>query len=190
MELQQYDFNIQHRPGKNNANADALSRLIPEQEKDDSYKEAFMFTINGESSFSECSEDNSKEEIEWHISLNNSPSTNNKIQNDEEWFEKELAQHYSNTPLITIGYSCGQKELEDIYNENLKIKQVIAGQPITKGGSQCTFYCDTENYHTHTYCKACKKNLSYGTIIHNCIIGFGPEKIQPDMNPTYLYNDL
>ncbi|CAG8732433.1 3230_t:CDS:1, partial [Funneliformis mosseae] len=25
MELQQYDFNIQHKPGKNNANADALS---------------------------------------------------------------------------------------------------------------------------------------------------------------------
>jgi hypothetical protein len=30
MDLQQYDFEIQHRPGKSNANADALSRLPPE----------------------------------------------------------------------------------------------------------------------------------------------------------------
>src|SRR5215211_6931620 len=30
MELQQYDFIIKHRPGKQNANADALSRIEPE----------------------------------------------------------------------------------------------------------------------------------------------------------------
>jgi hypothetical protein len=46
MELQQYDFNIQHRPEKNNANSDALSRLIPENEQDNSSKEFFMLTIN------------------------------------------------------------------------------------------------------------------------------------------------
>jgi len=28
MELQQYDFEIVHRPGKENKNADAMSRLI------------------------------------------------------------------------------------------------------------------------------------------------------------------
>ncbi|CAG8738232.1 5262_t:CDS:1, partial [Funneliformis mosseae] len=39
MELQQYDFNIQHRPGKNNANTDALSRLISEKEQDNFLKE-------------------------------------------------------------------------------------------------------------------------------------------------------
>jgi hypothetical protein len=42
----------------------------------------------------------------------------------------------------------------------------------------------------HTYCKACKKNLLYGTIIHDCVIGYGLGKIQPDMKPEYLTNDL
>ena len=80
--------------------------------------------------------------------------------------------------------------MDNIYRENIKVKQVIANQPITKGGSQCTFNCDTENHHLHTYCKACKKNLSYGIIEHDCIIGFGPGKIQPDMDTNYLINDL
>ena len=31
MHLQQYNFEIQHRPGKSNANADALSRLPNEE---------------------------------------------------------------------------------------------------------------------------------------------------------------
>ena len=31
MELQQYNFVIEHRSGKKNQNADALSRLFPEQ---------------------------------------------------------------------------------------------------------------------------------------------------------------
>jgi hypothetical protein len=33
MELQQYDFEIKHRPGKNNGNADALSRLKYKKEE-------------------------------------------------------------------------------------------------------------------------------------------------------------
>ncbi len=31
MELQQYNFTIEHRSGKKNQNANALSRLFPEQ---------------------------------------------------------------------------------------------------------------------------------------------------------------
>ena len=32
MKLQQYDFEIKHRPGKSNANADTLSRLVQPKE--------------------------------------------------------------------------------------------------------------------------------------------------------------
>ncbi|GET58865.1 hypothetical protein GLOIN_2v1882338 [Rhizophagus irregularis DAOM 181602=DAOM 197198] len=44
---------------------------------------------------------------------------------------------------------CGmnRQALENMYLENIKIKQVIAGQPINHGGSRCTMECDTENHH-------------------------------------------
>jgi hypothetical protein len=72
------------------------------------------------------------------------------------------------------------------------MKNVIAGQPIIRGGSHCTNACDIENHHTHTYCKACKRNLPYGTIVHNCIIGFELGKTRPGMDPAYLvlYNEI
>ncbi|POG60213.1 hypothetical protein GLOIN_2v1487225 [Rhizophagus irregularis DAOM 181602=DAOM 197198] len=86
---------------------------------------------------------------------------------------------------------CGmnRQALENMYLENIKIKQVIAGQPINHGGSRCTMECDTENHHVHTYCTMCKKNLFYGTTIHDCIIGFTLGKIRPDMNPKFLINN-
>jgi hypothetical protein len=86
---------------------------------------------------------------------------------------------------------CGmdRQALENMYLENIKIKQVIAGQPINHGGSRCTMECDTENHHVHTYCTMCKKNLFYGTAIHDCIIGFTLGKIRPDMNPKFLINN-
>ena len=79
--------------------------------------------------------------------------------------------------------------MEEIYRTNIKVKQVIANQPITKGGSQCTYACDIGNHHIHTYCKSCKRNLYYGTTIHDCIIGYEHGKVQPDMDPTFLIND-
>ena len=48
--------------------------------------------------------------------------------------------------------------------------------------------CDTFNHHLHTYCKACKRNLANGTVLHDCIIGIGVGKIHPEMNPAYLIN--
>ena len=45
-------------------------------------------------------------------------------------------QQFSYTPLITvIGYESPKDEMEEIYRTNIKVKQVIANQPITKGGS-------------------------------------------------------
>ena len=192
MELQQHHFTIEHRAGKHNANADALSRMYDEEEEQ--LNECFMIGTLDESwdtdverELQQWNDNNieSEKENEWHI------SSNNIIQSDEEkWFEDELAQQYSNTPLITIiDYESPKSEMEEIYRTNIKIKQVIANQPITKGGSQCTFACDTENHHIHTYCKMCKKNLHYGLVIHDCTIGFGRGKIQPDMDPGFLINN-
>jgi hypothetical protein len=80
------------------------------------------------------------------------------------------------------------QDLEDMYAENIRVKQVIAHQPITRGGSKCDDSCDIENHHIHTYCTMCKRNLPYGTVRHDCIIGFTLGKIRPDMRPEFLIN--
>ncbi|CAG8715776.1 1879_t:CDS:2, partial [Funneliformis mosseae] len=114
----------------------------------------------------------------------------NKAEKNYSIIDQECLAVYSHVPLITVGYQYPKNELEDIFKENIKIKQVMANQPIIKGGSQYNYSCDIGNHHIHTYCKACKRNLPYGTIEHHCIIGFSLEQIQPDMNPNYLINDL
>ena len=88
----------------------------------------------------------------------------------------------------TPAYYFSKEELQELFQEFIQIKQVIAGQPINRGGSRCTFECDIENHHIHTYCTMCKKNLPYGTILHDCIIGFTLGKIRPDMKPEFLVN--
>jgi len=92
-------------------------------------------------------------------------------------------------PLNAI-YQPTKEEVESLFSANIKIKQVIAGQPILRGGSQCDFSCDTENHHIHTYCKMCQQNLPYGTTIHRCKFGFGLGQIHPDMDPKFLVNNL
>jgi hypothetical protein len=57
-------------------------------------------------------------------------------------------------------YTPTLEEFANLYLNNLKIKNVVANQPINRGGSRCTDACDIENHHTHRYCKACKRNLS------------------------------
>ena len=79
-------------------------------------------------------------------------------------------------------------EYEQLFRANIVLKQVIAHQPIQRGESCCTEGCDIENHHVHTYCRLCKRNLYFGTTIHNCVMGFEPGKIRPDMIPEYLAN--
>jgi predicted aspartyl protease len=103
---------------------------------------------------------------------------------DVETITDEEAQ-----PIPTLPYTYSSQEIHDIFAANIKIKQVIAGQPITKGESKCTFNCDVENHHIHVYCEACKQNLPYGTVVHDCAVGFSPGKIKPEMDPKYLVTE-
>lgn len=90
--------------------------------------------------------------------------------------------------IYTVAYTFTRKEFEDMYRSHIRVRQVIAGQPITRGGFKCDDFCDIDNHHVHTYCKACQRNLPYGTVVHNCKIGLEPGKIHPDMDPNYLIN--
>ena len=68
------------------------------------------------------------------------------------------------------------------------MKNVVANQPIRRGGSRCTEHCDTENHHVHMYCTLCKRNLHYGTVAHDCVFGMEKGQLHPDMKPEYLIN--
>ena len=115
---------------------------------------------------------------------------------DDDWGanypESETEQRNAkreNDYVYTVAYTYTRQEFENIYKPHIQIKQVIAGQSITRGGSRCNSFCDIENHHIHTYCKMCQRNLPYGTIVHNCKVGLEPGKIHPGMDPDYLVNE-
>ena len=111
-------------------------------------------------------------------------------------WENSSSEISSNEPLeifhddevITTAYTYSRKDLLQLYLSNIKLKQVIANQLITRGGSRCTNACDEENYHVHTYCTQCKKNLFYKTIVHDCNWGLEEGQVHPEMNSKALVN--
>ena len=243
MELQQHNFSIIHRPGKNNANADALSR-IPEKEVHilmvetrASKRRRLASEITNPISYPYDEEDDSIEWVDYtnRLTLGNYPTpeedesmpdspiidpyyeeSNGGWGSDEgdhdNWSQagyEDDVWHMSNSEdemeIVAEGesaaayrYNCD--EVAKAYAALIKIKQVIAGQPITRGGSQCTDACDIENHHIHTYCSGCKRNLMYGTTIHPCDVRFAmdaagltntpwwiePLLVQQENNYTYL----
>src|SRR5579859_5313834 len=102
-----------------------------------------------------------------------------------EWILSEPQQ----PEMDFFAFTCSKSQYEGYFNENIKVKNVVANQPLKTGGSKCDDHCDIENHHIHFYCKACKRNLSYGKPIHDCIIGFELGKIYPDMDPRDLINE-
>jgi hypothetical protein len=115
----------------------------------------------------------------------------------EEWREDGssviLSTYDKEADVATIykAYQYSQQELFDLYLSNVVVKQVIAGQPITRGGSRCTdvcYYGMSVDHHTHTYCKLCKRNLFTDEIEHECIWGTMPGETHPEMDPRYLVN--
>src|SRR3954454_18919398 len=266
MELQQYDFTIKHRPGKQNANADALSRIEEHEEEVSCYmidqcepveyalsdlyhrqkrrklgeREEASYLIKAASEYLKelgpaPGESENEEEPETlllidendepmgylvpngYFNLNESEDESDKESSSseesrgseeyriyQEWMEtgSYVEEHDENDPeepegefleliengVATISYAYSGGEVLDLYRKAIQIKQVIAGQPIQRGGSKCSETCDMENHHTHTYCKTCKRNLLTGTIKHECKWGFKEGEIHPEMNPEYLIN--
>ena len=170
MDLQQFTFDIKHRSGKSNANADGLSRMYEEKVN---FVECFMMDMRYEDTGDLYSEISYQDEVEseWHYG-----------HRDKEYHDDVDYLYY------TPAYTYSHKELEYLHEAMIKEKQVIANQPITRGGSRCDFSCDIENHHVHTYCKGCQRNLPYGTTIHNCKCGTGIGKIHFNINPDFLIN--
>ena len=118
--------------------------------------------------------------------VNNSDDSFNQW-SDHRSEENERMEDLANVP-VNSSWTPTREELEVLYLSAMKIKQVIAGQPITRGGSRCDYTCDTENHHVHTYCTICKRNFLYGTTIHSCTMEFELGQIHPVMNSKYLVN--
>jgi hypothetical protein len=218
MELQRYDFSIKYRSGKQNANADALSRI--EQPNIECYmikveydemplRNGSQYLQNlglypGESDTEEENDqwtegswnedDEDKYEDQWYLPQDD---YNEGLAPGEEIYEEILEDL---TSIIYARYTRDElednfrtyhptpKEFYDMYANNLRIKNVIANQPIRKGGSKCTEACDVENHHQHTYCMQCQRNLPYDTLVHDCKIGYEVGKVRPGMDPAYIVN--
>ena len=256
MYLQQFKFEITHRPGKENSNADALSRiplaqclfigvenkegeednnfsnfdtdyysaeedinqilqlykedkgkggeiLLLDKTNEEQYKafQAYLMDGNPEETASSNGwgeidndrenswENNRVEDDTWGP---NYPESEVDSDDDEYLEISESFPPYfiglSDPNAQSIGYKYTRQELERLYTQNIRIRQVIAGQPYTRGNGQCTLACDTENHHTHTYCVKCKRNLFYGTTIHHCAL---PARGEPYfvMDPAFLVNE-
>ena len=110
---------------------------------------------------------------------------------DENEFRTKANQNDKKNDSTYKAYQYLEQEIIDLYLSNITVKQVIAGQPIRKGGSKCMeacYYRATVDHHIHTYCKTCKRNLFTGEVIHECKWGIESGEIHPEMDPHYLHN--
>ena len=253
MNLQSYKFDIQHRPGKSNANADALSRMYEEENEEqevhclfasvedkkgkkradhidvnvsqlekfyarkfedthldqqhDSWERPFKqqdwepedeqkYTFEQES-WGELREENRNEMWE-----NDSNDWGNSYPNEPQQSTSQQQQYFGPSRITyenefikvaprgddsyAYGFAYNTANLQQLYSQNIAIRQVIANQPYTRGNGQCDDSCDIENHHIHTYCRGCKRNIPYGTTIHQCNI---PNyNCNFAMDPNFLVN--
>ena len=127
LNLQQYTFQVQHRSGKNNANADALSRIDHENdENSDEVIECFTLSIASEENFADT-----EREIQRNIS---SPEYDEDMRENNRWIQV----HFSalNIP------GCQTKwQWNGLYNNKKYRKN--------------TYACDENDHHSHWYCTLC-----------------------------------
>src|SRR3954453_23325235 len=83
------------------------------------------------------SEENNEYETEWYIS--------NPSYSQDQMLKNELFDNWFKPTVTTVGYQSPSEEMQDIYKANIKIKQVIAEQPINTEESKCNYSCDIEN---------------------------------------------
>ena len=133
---------------------------------------------------------NGKQDWDWESDNdwgNNYPEENVQRQ-QQQFFDQDefvkVAQRGDDS--YAYGYGYNTENLRQLYSQNIAIRQVIARQSYTRGNGQCDDSCDIMNHHIHTYCRVCKRNLSYGTTIHQCNIPSYNHEFT--MNPEYLNN--
>ena len=267
MHLQSYKFEIQHRPGKSNTNADALSRMYEQYEDHEISSEeqevhcllatttedkkgkgrAEEILVNLEQlgkfyarKFEDTHLDKefdkpmgsvqhdtwekpfqqqdwepvvdeqkyTYEQDSWGEPMENSKGYYLNEKQDWNWeSDNDWGNNYPNENVqqqrfldsdefirvtqrgddsYAYGYGYNTENLQQLYSQNIAIRQVIGGQSYTSGNGQCDGGCDTMNHHIHTYCRVCKRNLPYGTTIHQCNVpSYNHEFV---MNPEYLNN--
>ena len=150
-----------------------------EQEPSTFYQESFQY---------EYSSDN---DLAWDTHYTENEMTIEEIREDGSSIV--LSSYSKEADAVTIfqAYQYSQQELHRLYLSNIVVKQVIAGQPIKKGGSKCTnacYYGKTMDYYIHTYCKCCKRNLFTNEIVHDCIWRIGQSELHLEMDSEYLIN--
>ena len=157
----------------------ALGESDEEQEPLTFYQESFQY---------EYSSDN---DLAWDTCYTENEMTIEKIREDGSLIVLSSYSKEADAATIFQAYRYSQQELYRLYLSNIVVKQVIAGQPIKRGGSKCTnayYYEETVDHHIHTYCKCCKRNLFTNEIVYDCIWEIGQNELHPEMDPEYLIN--
>jgi hypothetical protein len=127
LNLQQYTFQVQHRSGKNNANADALSRINYENdESSDEVIECFTLSIASEKNFADT-----EREIHGNIS---SPEYEEDLEENNRWIQV----HFS--ALDVPG--CQTKWQWNGLHNNKKYRKN-------------SYSCNENDHHSHWYCTKC-----------------------------------
>src|SRR6202000_2643840 len=110
-----YDFIIKHRPGKNNSNADALSRIPENTGEIDCF---MMEVVRWEDPSNDSDDELDPEEIVALQTLDHSSGNDSEV---------DIILDDNLQPIQTVAYNYSPQEVRDLYMVSIKVKQIIAG---------------------------------------------------------------